>query len=161
MRFYTGIGSRSTPPDQLLVLTEIASALERYGFILRSGGAEGADKAFENGVKDPLNRVILRPKHSTKEAEEMASKIHPMWSACDEYARKLHGRNVQLVLGEKLDTPSEFVIAWTFDGENRGGTRTGLKLAKALKIPTFNLANWEDSTRFGIFLSAIAMKAKI
>lgn len=152
MRFYTGIGSRSAPVSECDKLKQIAKHLESIGFVLRSGGAEGADSAFESGVSSPQNKIILRPKHSTLDAEKMASQIHPMWSACNDYARKLHGRNVQLVLGESLNEPSEFVIAWTYDGQDRGGTRTGLVLAKQKGIPVFNLANRQDAIRFGAFL---------
>lgn len=154
MKFYTGIGSRNTPATELDKISKIASYLEFQGYVLRSGGAEGADKAFEAGVKDPKNKIILRPKHSTAEAERLAASIHPMWSACNEYARQLHGRNCQLVLGEKLDLPSEFVIAWTYDGKERGGSRTGLVLANQRGIPTFNLADPVDTTKLGeLFLS--------
>lgn len=152
MKFYTGIGSRNTPLDEQEKITKVAAYLEQTGFILRSGGAEGADSAFERGVKNPENKVILRPKDSTPEAEKIASQIHPMWSACNEYARKLHGRNVQLILGERLDQPAEFIIAWTYDGKNRGGTRTGLVLAQERGIPTFNLADRVDCTRLGTIL---------
>lgn len=154
MKFYTGIGSRNTPLHELQKITKIAAYLERRGYILRSGGADGADKAFEAGVKDPNNKVILRPKHATAEAEALAATIHPMWGACNEYARKLHARNCQLILGEKLDSPSEFVIAWTFDGKERGGTRTGLVLATKKGIPSFNLADKLETIKLGeLFLS--------
>lgn len=152
MRFYTGIGSRSTPIAELEIITRIAYFLETNGFILRSGGAEGADQAFEKGVSRPDMKRILRPKHSTAEAEEIASQIHPMWSACNEYARKLHGRNVQLILGEDLKSPSEFVLAWTLDGKARGGTRTGLVLAQQRGIPTFNLADRQERIKLAVFL---------
>lgn len=155
MRLYTGIGSRATPKEELNICAAVAAFLERSGLILRSGGAEGADKAFERGVTDPKNKIILRPKHSTKEAEEIASQIHPMWSACNEYARKLHGRNVQLILGEDLKSPSEFVLAWTFDGKDRGGTRTGLVLAKQRGIPTFNMADDTERIKLAAFLVAL------
>jgi hypothetical protein len=158
MKFYTGIGSRNTPVDQQEKITKIASYLEAIVFVLRSGGAEGADSAFERGVKKPENKIILRPKHSTSEAEKIASQIHPMWSACNEYARKLHGRNVQLILGEKLDQPSEFIVAWTFDGKNRGGTRTGLVLAQQRGIATFNLADYADCTKLGKMLFEMRQK---
>lgn len=154
-RYYTGIGSRSTPESVLKEITEIAKELERLGFTLRSGGASGADTAFEAGVTNPAKKIILRPKHSTAAAEKVAASIHPMWTACDEYVRKLHGRNVQLVLGEKLDTPSEFVIAWTPEGTDRGGTRTGLVLAKNNSIPTFNLASREQRIALGAFLNTL------
>jgi predicted Rossmann fold nucleotide-binding protein DprA/Smf involved in DNA uptake len=52
MKYYTGIGSRETPEDILEFMKEIASKLESLGWILRSGGAPGADLAFENGVKE-------------------------------------------------------------------------------------------------------------
>lgn len=159
MKFYTGIGSRNTPQDELDRLKLLAAILETYGFTLRSGGADGADKAFESGVSKLENKVILRPKHSTAEAEEIASKIHPMWSACNEYARKLHGRNVQLVLGQNLDSPSEFVLAWTYDGKDRGGTRTGLVLAKERQIPCFNLADRNDNIEFGKLLLELRKNA--
>lgn len=157
-RFYSGIGSRAAPADALKQCTKIAEVLEGLGFTLRSGGAEGADKAFEAGVKNPANKVILRPKHCNKAAEEMVSKVHPAWSACNDYVRQLHGRNAQIVMGLNLDTPSEFVVAWTFDGINKGGTRTGLVLAKKSGIPTFNLADKEEAKRFGLFLISL-MKA--
>lgn len=151
-RFYSGVGSRSSPADALLQCTKIAEVLEGLGFTLRSGGAEGADKAFEAGVKNPAKKVIFRPKHCNKAAEELASKIHPAWSACSDHAKQLHGRNAQIVLGLNLDTPSEFVVAWTFDGVRRGGTRTALVLAKKRGIPTFNLADKEERKKFGAFL---------
>ena len=139
-------------------LTRIAFYLEKMGFILRSGGAEGADQAFEQGVKRPENKIILRPKHSTSEAEKIASQIHPMWSACNDYARKLHGRNVQLILGEKLDQPYEFIIDWTYDGKNRGGTRTGLVLAKERGIPAFNMAEHADRVKLRDLLFEMRQK---
>lgn len=151
MKFYAGIGSRSTPPNECAKLTRIAQILEGRGYILRSGGAEGADKAFEAGVSDPKNKIILRPKHSTKEAEAIAAKIHPAWHACNEYARQLHGRNAQIVLGQNLDQLAWFVLAWTLATDG-GGTRTGLVLAKKHGIPTFNLAIPEQARDFSAFV---------
>jgi hypothetical protein len=49
-RFYTGVGSRSTPGDITALMRELAVALGRSGWTLRSGGAEGADQAFEAGA---------------------------------------------------------------------------------------------------------------
>lgn len=155
MKYYAGIGSRSTPPNILDYMTKAAGLLEKMGYTLRSGGAEGADKAFENGVVDFVNKEILRPKHSVQAAELLASTIHPMWSACNEYARGLHGRNCQIILGKNLDAPVEFVICWTLDGAERGGTRTGLVLAKQRGILIFNLASSLDLERFSEFLKTV------
>lgn len=136
---YTGIGSRNAPQAALVQCSYLAGLLERLGFILRSGGAAGIDTAFEMGVKLAVNKEILRSKHSTTEAELEASHIHPRWDLCNEYARKLHGRNVQLVLGKDLQTHSSFVICWTLSPD-MGGTRTGIVVAKEASIPVFNLA---------------------
>ena len=49
-KFYAGIGSTKTPKHIQEIMTEIARLLEIQRYTLRSGGATGADTAFENGV---------------------------------------------------------------------------------------------------------------
>ena len=56
---YAGIGSRETPPDICKIMTEIAKRLAHLGLTLHSGGAEGADSAFERGAI--LRRKIFLP----------------------------------------------------------------------------------------------------
>lgn len=53
-RPYAGVGSRETPRDILQAMAHIAIALYGHGFTLRSGGAPGADTAFEKGVHRAL-----------------------------------------------------------------------------------------------------------
>lgn len=142
MKFYAGIGSRTTPEDILAKMSGIAIALDaRAGsdFTLRSGGAKGADTAFAKGAK---RSIILRPHHATEAAIEMASKYHPAWHNCNDYVRKLHGRNAQIILGENLDSPVLFVLCWTPKGNEVGGTALGIRIAKdkVNNIPVFNLA---------------------
>ena len=144
MLFYAGIGSRSTPPEICEKFTHIAMMLEKHCYGLRSGGAEGADFAFERGVN---HKEILRPRHATPKAMSYAASIHPAWHMCNEAARKLHGRNVQIVLGENLDSPVEFVLCWTLSPD-RGGTRTGMMVAQQLSIPVFNFAVPGEEDRF-------------
>ena len=64
MGYYAGIGSRSTPPEVQLMMTQLAKALSYEGWVLRSGGACGADTAFEIGVPSPCNRQIFLPSRS-------------------------------------------------------------------------------------------------
>jgi len=52
MKYYTGIGSRETPKDILELMHEIAFTLADQDYVLRSGGAQGADTAFEEGAKE-------------------------------------------------------------------------------------------------------------
>lgn len=58
---YAGIGARNTPEDILPYMVGAAQQLEAFGLILRSGAAEGADAAFEAGVRDPENKEIYLP----------------------------------------------------------------------------------------------------
>lgn len=137
-KFYAGIGSRTTPDDILKLMIDLAVALRCKGLWLRSGGADGADTAFENGAgKDS---IILRPKHATSEAIEIASQYHPAWHHCNDYVRKLHGRNAQIILGMNLDEPAEYVFCWTPKGNEVGGTALGIRIAKGYNIPVYNLA---------------------
>lgn len=48
--FLTGIGSRKTPPPAKRILTVFAAVMYSQGYIWRSGGADGADEAIEEGV---------------------------------------------------------------------------------------------------------------
>ncbi len=57
----TGIGSRETPKSDLILLTNIARRAEERGMKGRSGGAGGADLAFEKGFSDPKNIDVILP----------------------------------------------------------------------------------------------------
>lgn len=46
---FTGIGSRSTPPDILVLMQTVGQSMAKHGLVLRSGAAAGADTAFEQG----------------------------------------------------------------------------------------------------------------
>ncbi len=138
MKFYSGIGSRQTPEPIMQDMTNLANWLEAQNLILRSGGAIGADKAFKHGVKNLNNRNIFKAKDVTPEAIELAKKFHPAWDACNDYVRSLHGRNAMIVLGKELDAPSEFVVCYTWNGQDVGGTGLAIRIADSYKIPIFN-----------------------
>lgn len=151
---YAGVGSRETPPDVLREMSLLAAALERRGFTLRSGHAPGADQAFESGVGDPRCAEIYLPwrgfEGSTSfhyprdlqmelKAEAIAQKHHPAWDRCSRGARALHSRNVKQVLGESLDRPARFCLAWTSDGQASGGTGQAIRIARTYGVPVLNL----------------------
>ena len=56
-KYYAGVGSRSTPMHIQKLFEEIAATLAQNGYVLRSGGAEGADVAFERGCKTVKNQA--------------------------------------------------------------------------------------------------------
>jgi len=150
--FYTGIGSRKTPNDIMDIMSSVASYLESVGMKLRSGGADGADTAFERGVSDSSMMEIYLPwpgfngrtgdGYVTSYADchmDMARASHPGWGYLGRGPRALHTRNVAQVIGSNCDTPSQFVICWTPDGAIRGGSATAIKIAYARSIPVYNI----------------------
>lgn len=160
MKFYAGIGSRSTPTDILNIFTKTAKWLDGRNYVLRSGGAKGADSAFEYGA---INKQIFYANDATDRALEIASNFHPAWNKCSDYIKKLHGRNTFQILGRDLKTPVDFVICWTPDGceshEDRsiktGGTGTAISIASYYNIPVFNFANPDSIDRLREILKLI------
>lgn len=155
---YAGIGSQETPEDICYFFTNFAAYAENHGWLLRSGGANGADTAFENGVKHPINKDIFLPWGAfngnksmlikpSPLAFEMASRIHPNWEACSEGTKKLHARNIHQVLGSTLNDPVRFVICWTKNAEPVGGTATALRVAGMYHVPIFNFGGPVDEGR--------------
>lgn len=139
-KIYSGIGSRTAPKDILIAITDLAKWLAAQGYTGRSGGADGSDKAFQRGAEAVNGDFELyRPKYATKESIELASKFHPAWHNCNDYARKLHGRNAQIVLGYELDSPVSIVYCWTPGGKTIGGTGMGIRIAEHYKIDIKNL----------------------
>jgi len=140
-KIYAGIGSRETPDDILKTMTSIAKTLEVMGYLLRSGGAIGADTAFENGIVNEPNKDIIYPYQATPQAIELASRLHPNWAACTGDTPMKHGRNSMIILGRDLMVPVNFVICWTEDAKLKGGTAMGIRIANYHRIPVFNLAD--------------------
>lgn len=166
-KYYAGIGSRRTPPDVLKLMGAVAWHLDGAGWTLRSGGADGADRAFSTAVHPDQTQLFLpwpgfggvadHDARLTAPAEwtfAIAERFHPNWSACSQAAQKLHARNVHQVLGpEPGSAPSRFVLCWTPDGSldgrsmGCGGTGQALRIAAASQIPVFNLLRREHRAR--------------
>lgn len=151
--FYTGVGSRQTPSNVLSDFRRLSKLLARQGWVLRSGGAPGADEAFERGhfsagvnhwpqIFLPWSnfngrREFLHYSRPSKKAYEIAAEFHPNWNALTAGGRALHARNVHQVLGPDLEhpNPSKFLICWTPNGRGGGGTGQAIRVAKAYDVP--------------------------
>jgi len=157
--FYTGVGSRITPEWVLDKMTLIAMRLSKAGYILRSGGAKGADKAFERG--SALHEIYYAS-DATDAAAAIAGGLHPAWDCCSQWAKRLHARNAFQVLGRELDNPSKFLICWTPDGcekhadrtSGSGGTGTAISIASEHGVPVFNLENQASLNRLNSYLNS-------
>jgi hypothetical protein len=137
---YAGIGSRETPEKILRYMEWVGEVNAVADHILRSGGAKGADTAFEVGCDRVRgSKEIFLAQDCTDEAMELSSRFHPNWRVCSAYAKRLHGRNAMILLGRDLNDPVELVVAWTKNGELTGGTAQGLRIAADYEIPIINL----------------------
>lgn len=155
MKNYAGIGSRSTPPEVIRLMERIGGRLAELGWTLRTGGAPGADQAFERGARarggavevylpwpgfEGYRRGRVTLEEPDLRAFPIAAELHPAWARLSPGAQKLHARNCHQVLGRGLDDPVAMVVCWTPGGDLVGGTAQAMRLAQRLGVPVINLA---------------------
>lgn len=154
---YTGIGSRNTPTRVLKKMAIYAKVLEQFGYVLRSGAARGADKAFERGVVDPNNKEIFLsgdalPWTFKYVANHCMPKDRKGFHNWEPYTKGLLARNMMQVLGIDGVRPSEFLVCWTNDGDYNtseiGGTGYAVRCAQVNDIPIYNLGYPDQMVAF-------------
>jgi hypothetical protein len=170
-KYYAGIGSRKTPGFILKQMTEIAEVLRDRGYTLRSGGADGADLAFETGALTDKEIWLPWPGFNGSNAKnyptalfhDIASKYHPKWESLRNNARCLHARNVGQILGNDGTNISKFVLCWTPDGcingnhttKETGGTGQAIRIATAYHVPVINMKSPFWDTELHSILNSI------
>jgi hypothetical protein len=149
----------------MTLMRRLANHLREQGWVLRSGGAEGADEAFEQGVMDdpeytendleiylpwpgfcghqPSVCNIVAPRlQNWSQAVARASLIHPIWNELKRSHQLLHGRNIYQVYGLDLESPAAYIVYYArerADGEVDGGTRTAVMAARQAGVRELNL----------------------
>ena len=135
---YAGIGSRRTPPEVLAAMATLAETLGNAGCALSTGGAHGADQAFEAGAlrtdapitvhtpwpgyndyrpgREPESDIdVVRPQPADLLRGEtyldLARRHHPHWDRCGRGARALFLRNVSILSGASARHGSRIAIA--------------------------------------------------
>jgi hypothetical protein len=168
-KIYAGIGSRETPPEVLDDFKKLGAFLAKHGYILRSGAAEGADAAFEAGCDSisgkkeiylPWKKYNENPSQLLNDQAgwDLAVQIHPYWDNLNLNAKLLIARNSNIVMGMQIQQPCDFIICWTPDGREIGGTAQALRIAKKYKIPVYNLGNSKDKDKLRAFLRKTVLK---
>lgn len=149
MKYYAGIGSRKTPKHILDLMTHTAKYMADKNWTLRSGGAEGADQAFEAGAAD-LKEIFTANSNIPTEAMLTVEQYHPAPNYLTPYVKRLMARNAMQIFGSSMDTPVTFVICWTPDGANgttlpttrtSGGTGQAIRIAAGHNIKVLNLGD--------------------
>lgn len=159
-KFYAGIGSRQAPIAIQNEMTRLAKLLEEQGYTLRSGNATGADQAFARGVEknaqiwlpsDSFEKEFQKehPNHkyhiineSDVEAFKSVVTFHPKPFELSHFVCHLMARNYRQVVGRGYQPNSEFVIGWTPEGKDMGGSRQAFEVARAHDIPVINMFNF-------------------
>lgn len=144
MKFYAGIGSRSITDGMNQLMREFAIKIAEEDYILRSGGASGADQAFEAGAEQ---KEIFRAEDAEEWAyEEVKTCLPTDRSGFDNwkpYVKATLARNMMQVLGCNGDQPVDFVLCYapSFDytDSSAGGTGYAIRCAIKYNIPVINL----------------------
>lgn len=159
--FYTGIGSRNTPTEVCALMTQIAKRLSKHKYVLRSGGAKGADQSFEAGA-DSAEIYLPWDGFEGKWVQQCSKfivcdhvgtfnyvqKYHPSPNMLSKAGVAFMRRNTHQVLGSDLSTPSEFVLCWTPKGQGGGGTGQAIRIASDLGIPVHDLGDKQVLRKF-------------
>lgn len=159
-KYYSGIGARATPLDWQKRIIRVAKYLDDKQYTLRSGNADGADRAFQSGSTNmdiyspwpgfngghPDTREVTREK--VIEASKIILETHPNPNYLSPSVVTLHSRSCYILMGEDLRTPSDFVVYYRPLNVYKGGTTMAIKLADHFNIPSYNLADKEELEMF-------------
>ena len=168
----TGIGSRETPEDICQLFVELGKEIRERGWWVRSGHADGADYAFEQGARENCvvylpwwsfnaDKVVVGRGHAEpfrQEVFDMVLKFQPWAEDLSKGVKLIKSRNVYQILGVDLKSPSDVVICWTPDGAVTGGTGLAIQIAADRKIPVINVGDPKVEQDLNNILRSISEK---
>jgi len=151
-KIFTGIGSRDFPQHLINPVHKFACDMVSLGWILRTGDAPGADKAFRDGASlvYGCNKAEFYGPDTyslTPKARESVRFFHPAPDRLGNgYGFKLMARNFYQVTGHPKVTllqdnqgyMSKFVLAYSPGGFKYGGTSQALRIAHYFGVPIYN-----------------------
>jgi hypothetical protein len=153
---YAVAGPRRGTPDAILVLAgRIARALAMLGWCQRNGIAEGFDQECYNHAGDDVSLYLPWPGFRRGESDyhaahvvrqeasavalDLAARCHSNWAACHRSARMLLGRNSHVIAGHRCDDPAAFLLCYTSNGRDAGGTGQTIRVAQRYGVRVDNL----------------------
>lgn len=196
MGSYAGVGSRRIAAWFTKQQIKFGAAMAFMGIKLHSGGADGSDTAYEFGAKiaydflaqkyglPPMDygRVMniylpwdgfngrqqasgyISTVHPN--AERIAAQYHNYWDDLNYGPKKMMSRNSMQVLGDDLNSPVRFVMAYTPDGavnasmttSKTGGTGQAIRIADDKGVNIYNISNSKHWVMVEQWLSDIESK---
>lgn len=150
--FYTGIGSRETPEHICRMMKDIAAVAAMKGYTGRSGGANGADNAFEEGF---LAIAPHLPEENTAEFD-----VYVPWARFNGRYGPKHKRH-NIILPSANEWDAEQIMKTVHPIYAKGGKLTGGALSLHtrnvyqvlgynLKIPSNFLVCYAEPTDNGV-----------
>lgn len=176
-RIFTGIGASDTPASACAWLQDLSRQLAAAGWLARSGGADGADTAVEQGVAQAGGLMDLHLPWrgynnrasaffgAQPEAMRLAESVYPRWQEVSASVQRIFGSCVHQLLGAQLQRPSDLVLVWTADGceteaersRRTGGSAIVIVLAHRRGVPVFNLAREDGFARLAAHVAAMGV----
>ena len=164
----TGIGSRKTPAFIQKMMISLGEWCRDHNVYVRTGHADGADWAFEQGAGDHgivylpwsgfNSGLTLQTPHvvyyeqvcakAKNAARDSVREFHPNSGALNRTAWKFMGRNYLQIMGSKpKPNPVQAVICWTPDGRGGGGTGQAIRIAEHYNIPVLDLGKGSEPSK--------------
>ena len=84
----------------------------------------------------------------TNECFELTLKYTPNLEFFKRQTQLLICRDTYQVLGGNLNTPVEFIVCYTNNGNTSGGTGYAIRIAESMNIPVFNRGLYNDYDSF-------------
>lgn len=165
---YVGTGNRDAPEAVLKQMHALANDLTQFGYVLRSGGLDGPDLAFEAGSKETelhlpwkdFNQRKALSYFNSQENKVLARMFQPTFDGLKPAIQAFLCKNVRCIMGKDLKSPVRFIVLWSPDGAElskdivpaTGQCTHLIKIASAMKIPVFNLGKQDAEQRLKHYL---------
>lgn len=162
-------GNDSPPPMVQQVLQRLVPELEKRNYVIRSGGMKGMENLVEELAR---NLEVHLPwkgfdgkdskfTYTTDEAKEFAKRYHPAYEQAKPVVQTFCAKNVRLMLGKDLKSPTQMLIIWSEDGAEHARERTAktgltgvaVSIATEIRIPVFNLQRPDAEQRIMAYLN--------
>ena len=164
-------GNETPPPVVQQALQRIIPEIEKHGYVIRSGGMKGVENEVEQLARNVEIHLPWKgfdgkeSKHTytSEEAKEFAKRYHPAWDQAKPVVQTFCAKNVRLMLGKDLKSPTQILIIWSDDGVEHARERTAktgmtgiaVSIATELRIPVFNLQRPDAEQRLMAYLNQV------
>ena len=178
---FTVTDNGAVPEAKLQLLLNTCKALFNLGYIYRSQASNrsATDKAIRGlpNAKYEIYKLWAKASHdggedadvgsegTNKAAYQAAAFYHKRFLEQKDFIRCIYARNTQIVFGENLNDPVDFILAYTECGSNSFGKTFDIKtardawymfkLAGAGNISIFNVNNKNFVDDFKAYMSSV------